>query len=54
MAKFRIGVLDPIAEEGLQLLRADSEFEYVEKHGLKGEDLKFSWLRWMGRSFAAA
>lgn len=40
MAKFRIGVLDPIAEEGLELLRSESDFEYVEKHGLKGEELK--------------
>ncbi len=40
MAKFRIGVLDPIAEEGLQLLKADSDFDYVEKHGLKGDELK--------------
>jgi len=40
MAKFRIGVLDPIASEGLDLLKADNNFEYEERHGLKGEELR--------------
>lgn len=40
MAKFRIGVLDPIAAEGIELLKADSDFEFEERVGLKGDDLK--------------
>jgi D-3-phosphoglycerate dehydrogenase len=40
MAKFRIGVLDPIAPEGIELLNADSSFEYEERVGLKGEELR--------------
>jgi D-3-phosphoglycerate dehydrogenase len=40
MAKFRIGVLDPIAAEGIDLLKSDSDFELDERVGLKGEDLR--------------
>ncbi len=41
MAKFRIGILDPIASEGIDLLNAESDFfEYEERVGLKGEDLR--------------
>ncbi len=40
MAKFRIGVLDPIAEEGIELLKAESDFEFESRVGLKGDDLK--------------
>lgn len=40
MAKFRIGVLDPIAAEGIDLLNADSAFEFEERVGLKGDDLR--------------
>ena len=40
MAKFRIGVLDPIAAEGIDLLKADSSFEFEERIGLKGADLR--------------
>lgn len=40
MAKFRIGVLDPIAAEGIELLRAANDFEFEERIGLKGDDLK--------------
>ncbi|MFO1063391.1 MAG: phosphoglycerate dehydrogenase [Pirellulales bacterium] len=41
MARFRIAVLDPIAEEGLEMLRAEQQdFEYQEVHGLKGDDLR--------------
>jgi D-3-phosphoglycerate dehydrogenase len=40
--KTRILVLDPIAPEGLELLRSDSNFEYKEIHGLKGHELKES------------
>lgn len=40
MAKFRIAVLDPIADEGIQLLNAEKDFEYEERHGLKGAELK--------------
>ena len=40
--KTRILVLDPIAPEGLELLRGDSNFEYKEIHGLKGQELKES------------
>ncbi|MEZ6135674.1 MAG: phosphoglycerate dehydrogenase [Pirellulaceae bacterium] len=42
MAKFRIGVLDPIAAEGLDLLKSASNFEFEERHGLKGEELKLA------------
>jgi D-3-phosphoglycerate dehydrogenase len=37
---YRILVLDPIASEGLEMLRADSEFLYEERFGLKGESLR--------------
>lgn len=37
---YRILVLDPIASEGLEMLRADSEFLYEERFGLKGEALR--------------
>lgn len=40
MAKFRIAVLDPIADEGIQLLKGDKDFEFEERHGLKGSELK--------------
>ncbi|MFN7732432.1 MAG: phosphoglycerate dehydrogenase [Pirellula sp.] len=37
---YRILVLDPIASEGLEMLRADSEFLYEERFGLKGDALR--------------
>lgn len=40
MAKFRIAVLDPIANEGIEMLKAEPNFEFEERHGLKGPDLK--------------
>jgi D-3-phosphoglycerate dehydrogenase / 2-oxoglutarate reductase len=40
MAKFRIGVLDSIASEGLDLLKSASNFEFEQRVGLKGEDLR--------------
>ncbi|MCA9132848.1 MAG: phosphoglycerate dehydrogenase [Planctomycetales bacterium] len=40
MAKFRIGVLDPIAPEGVALLKSDSDFQYEERIGLKGDELR--------------
>lgn len=40
MAKFRIGVLDPIAKEGIEILSAESDFEFEERIGLKGDDLR--------------
>lgn len=40
MAKYRIIVLDPIAQEGLDLLDAQKDFEYEVRTGLKGEDLR--------------
>lgn len=40
MAKFRIGVLDPIAQEGIELLQAESNFEFEQRVGLKGDDLR--------------
>lgn len=40
MAKFRIGVLDPIASEGIDLLKSDAAFEFEERVGLKGEELR--------------
>ncbi len=39
---YRILVLDPIASEGLAMLRAESEFAFEERHGLKGEELRKS------------
>jgi D-3-phosphoglycerate dehydrogenase len=46
--KTRILVLDPIAPEGLAMLRGDSDFEYEERHGLKGQDLKDSLAQFDG------
>lgn len=40
MAKFRIGVLDPIAAEGIELLKSTPGFEFEQRVGLKGEDLR--------------
>ena len=40
MAKFRIAVLDSIAEEGIALLSTESDFEYQECIGLKGTELR--------------
>lgn len=40
MAKFKILVLDPIAQEGLDMLKQEPDFEYEIKTGLKGEDLR--------------
>ncbi len=40
MAKYRIAVLDPIAEEGLALLKAEPNFEFENCHGLKGNELR--------------
>jgi D-3-phosphoglycerate dehydrogenase len=42
MAKFRILVLDPIAQEGFDLLNQDASFEYEVRLGLKGEALRTS------------
>ncbi len=40
MAKYRIGVLDPIAEEGISLLASADNFEYEQRVGLKGQELR--------------
>ena len=48
MAKFRIGVLDPIASEGLDLLKSADNFEFEERTGLKGEDLRTSLAEFDG------
>lgn len=40
MGKFRIAILDPIADEGIALLDAEPNFEYQQCHGLKGAELK--------------
>ncbi len=40
MGKFRIGVLDSIADEGIELLKSESNFEFEERIGLKGEELR--------------
>jgi D-3-phosphoglycerate dehydrogenase len=42
MPKFRILVLDPIAQEGFDLLAAEPDFEYEVRTGLKGEELRRS------------
>jgi len=42
MTKFRILVLDPIAQEGFDLLDQDPNFEYEVRLGLKGEELRKS------------
>ena len=39
---FRILVLDPIAQEGFDLLKAEKGFEYEVRTGLKGEELRKS------------
>jgi D-3-phosphoglycerate dehydrogenase len=39
---YRILVLDPIAQEGFDLLKAEPEFEYEVRTGLKGEELRKS------------
>ncbi|MFN7840167.1 MAG: phosphoglycerate dehydrogenase, partial [Pirellula sp.] len=39
---YRILVLDPIAQEGFDLLNAESDFEYEVRTGLKGEELRKS------------
>lgn len=39
---YRILVLDPIAQEGFDLLNAESGFEYEVRTGLKGEELRKS------------
>lgn len=40
MTKFRIGVLDSIAQEGLELLKAEPDCEFEERIGLKGDELR--------------
>ncbi|MEI8213682.1 MAG: phosphoglycerate dehydrogenase [Planctomycetota bacterium] len=45
---YRILVLDPIANEGIEMLRADSEFAFEERIGLKGEDLRKSLAEFDG------
>ena len=40
MAKFRIGVLDPIASEGIEILKGEPDFEFEERVGLKGDELR--------------
>ena len=40
MSKFKIGVLDSIAPEGIALLEADPECAYEVRTGLKGDDLR--------------
>ncbi len=42
MTKYRILVLDPIAQEGFDLLTAESNFEYEVRTGLKGAELQKS------------
>lgn len=40
MTKFRIGVLDSIAQEGLELLKAEPDCEFEERIGLNGDELR--------------
>ncbi|RMF38140.1 MAG: phosphoglycerate dehydrogenase [Planctomycetota bacterium] len=40
MSKFKIGVLDSIAPEGIALLEADPDCTYEVRTGLKGEELR--------------
>jgi D-3-phosphoglycerate dehydrogenase / 2-oxoglutarate reductase len=40
MAKFRIGVLDSIAQEGIDLMNAEPECQFEERIGLKGAELR--------------
>ncbi|MCA9130997.1 MAG: phosphoglycerate dehydrogenase, partial [Planctomycetales bacterium] len=40
MASFRIGVLDSIAAEGIELLESAADFEFEERIGLKGDALR--------------
>jgi len=45
---FRILVLDPIAQEGFDLLNAEKGFEYEVRTGLKGEELRKSLTEFDG------
>jgi D-3-phosphoglycerate dehydrogenase len=45
---YRILILDPIASEGIEMLRADSDFSFEERIGLKGEDLRKSLAEFDG------
>ncbi len=40
MPKFRIGVLDNIAAEGIELLESEADCEYEVRTGLRGEELR--------------
>ncbi|HBE68119.1 MAG TPA: phosphoglycerate dehydrogenase [Planctomycetaceae bacterium] len=40
MANIRIGVLDPIAQEGIQILEGEQGVEFESRVGLKGDDLR--------------
>lgn len=40
MPKFRIGVLDNIAAEGIELLESEADCEFEVRTGLKGEELR--------------
>ena len=46
--KTRILVLDPIAPEGIAMLKADPDLEFEERHGLKGEELRKSLAEFDG------
>jgi len=45
---YRILVLDPIASEGIEMLRSDSQFQYEERIGLKGDELRKSLAEFDG------
>jgi D-3-phosphoglycerate dehydrogenase / 2-oxoglutarate reductase len=45
---YRILILDPIAAEGIEMLRADPQFAFEERFGLKGEDLRRSLAEFDG------
>ena len=50
----KIIILDPIAQEGLELLAAAPGIEYEVRTGLKGDALKRPWPSSTARSAAAA
>ena len=48
MSQYRILVLDPIAQEGIELLEADPQFTFETRIGLKGNELKQSLAEFDG------
>ena len=54
MPTYRVIVLDPLAQEGLDLLAAAGDIEYDVRTKLAGEELRRRWPSMTARSSAAA